>query len=244
MSIIPFGAGEVIGDAPDRRVEILSDHPALNATWSRFSAGRDGADLHIHRKHTDMFYVIEGELTVRLGPAGEEVVVPAGTLARVPPMVVHGFRNGSDAEMRYLNFHAPGMDFANYLRAMRDGREYSYDQFEPPADGGRPITEAVVGGAEHLGDGVTLHADIEAIGAAERRSAAPEAEHVHESEVESFYVLEGELALTVGGDEVSAAAGTWVQVPAGVPHAVSLSDDVRFLHVRTPNGRLAAALRA
>ena len=45
----------MIGDAPDRRVEILSDHDALHATWSRFGPHRDGADLHIHRRHTDLF---------------------------------------------------------------------------------------------------------------------------------------------------------------------------------------------
>jgi hypothetical protein len=27
--------------------------------------------------------------------------------------VVHGFRNGSDAELRYLNLHAPGQGFAD-----------------------------------------------------------------------------------------------------------------------------------
>ena len=51
--------------------------------------------------------------------------VPAGTLVRVPPMVVHGFRNASDAELRYLNLHAPGMRFADYLRAMRDGTQFT-----------------------------------------------------------------------------------------------------------------------
>src|SRR4051794_35177793 len=96
VTVIPPGAGEVIGDAPDRRVEILSDHPSLHATWSRFGPGRDGADLHVHHRHTDLFYVLVGELTMRLGPQGEEARVPAGSLVRVPPGVVHGFRNGSD----------------------------------------------------------------------------------------------------------------------------------------------------
>jgi len=32
------GGGEIVGDAPDRRVVILSDHPALHVTWSRFAA--------------------------------------------------------------------------------------------------------------------------------------------------------------------------------------------------------------
>ncbi len=137
-AVIPPGGGEVVGDSPERRVEILCDHDALHATWSRFGPGREGADLHVHRRHTDIFYVLAGELTVRLGPEGEEVVARAGTLARVPPLVVHGFRNASDAELRYLNFHAPGTGFADYMRALRDGRTLSYDQEPPPADGGRP----------------------------------------------------------------------------------------------------------
>lgn len=69
--------------------------------------------------------MLEGELTVRLGLEGECVVVPANTLARVPPLVVHGFRNGGDAELRYLNFQAPGHAFADYLRALRDGRPFT-----------------------------------------------------------------------------------------------------------------------
>src|SRR5680860_1223303 len=94
-TVIPPGGGEVVGDSPDRRVEILSDHSALHATWSRFGPRRKGAEPHVHRRHSDLFYVLEGELTVSLGREGEGegVVVPAGTLARVPPLVVHGFRN-------------------------------------------------------------------------------------------------------------------------------------------------------
>ena len=61
----------------------------------------------------------------------------AGTLVCVPPLVVHGFRNASDAPMRYLNLHAPGVGFATYMRGgLRDGVKVVYDQEDPPA--GRP----------------------------------------------------------------------------------------------------------
>ena len=46
-TVIPPGGGEVIGDAADRRVEILSDHEALHATWSRFGPCRDGAEARV-----------------------------------------------------------------------------------------------------------------------------------------------------------------------------------------------------
>jgi mannose-6-phosphate isomerase-like protein (cupin superfamily) len=252
-TIIRPGGGEVVGDAPDRRVEILSDHDALHATWSRLGPRRAGADLHIHRRHTDLFYVLRGELTIWLGSEGRGVPVPSGTLARVPPLVVHGFRNGSDAEVSYLNLHAPGRGFADFMRAMRDGRPLSYDQEPPPADGGRPATEAVVGGdgrpASSPGLRVVLLADVDEIGISEAWSdpgtpAAPL--HVHRRHVESFYVLEGELAFAVGAHELRAQAGSWVQVPPGVPHTVSPigSEPARFLNVHTPSCGLGTFVRA
>jgi quercetin dioxygenase-like cupin family protein len=228
-SIIPPGGGEVIGDSAERRVEILCDRDALHATWSRFGPGREGADPHIHRRHTDVFYVLEGELTVRLGLEDELVVVPKGALAHVPPLVVHGFRNGSDAELRYLNFHAPGMGFAGYMRALRDGRSLTYDQEPPPAEGLRPPSEAVIG---EPGPGV--HLDIEAIRIEEVRGDPGDAPPPR-SERESFYVLEGELVLTVGDREQRAPVGAWVEVPPGLPHVLSTQAPVRYLRVRTPS---------
>ncbi len=240
--VVAPGGGEIVGDAPDRRVEILSDHAGLHATWSRFAAGRDGADLHVHHHHTDLFWVLDGELTLRLGVAGETAGVPAGTLARVPPDVVHGFRNASDADVRYLNLHAPGREFASFMRALRDGRTppASYDQHPPPPDGGRPTTEAVIGGAELLRDEpglrVTLHAEIDAIRVAEVRcgpgigSATP----AHPEHVQSLYVLGGELTLAIGDHELRAPAGTWLQLPHGVACAVSCDgrETARYLDLR------------
>jgi mannose-6-phosphate isomerase-like protein (cupin superfamily) len=145
------GEGEVVGDSRERRVEILCDHDTLVATWTRFGPGRDGASPHVHRAHSDLFYVLAGELTFLLGPEREERVLPAGTLALAPPLVVHGFRNGSDEELRYLNFHAPNGGFADYLR----GVATDFDSEDPPADGGRPATDAIV--VPPGADGVLLH---------------------------------------------------------------------------------------
>jgi mannose-6-phosphate isomerase-like protein (cupin superfamily) len=239
-TVIPPGGGEVVGDSPDRRVEILADHDALHATWSRFGPRREGADLHVHRRHTDLFYVLEGELTIRLGLEDAAVAVPAGTLVRVPPLVVHGFRNGTDAEVRYLNLHAPGQGFARYMRALRDGRSGSYDQEGPPPDGGRPTTEAVFGEDGFRSDRVVLLADIEEIGISEAwrdPGDPPPRPHLHLRHVESFYVLEGELALRVGDRALPAKAGSWVQVPPGVLHAISFPGavPVRFLNLHTPS---------
>jgi quercetin dioxygenase-like cupin family protein len=135
------GEGEVVGDSRERRVEILCDRDELCVTWTRFAPGRDGADPHVHRHHTDLFYVLGGELTVGLGADRQETAVPAGSLVIAPVLVVHAFRNASPTEeLRYLNFHAPGGGFADYLRGVTPG----FDSEDPPADGGRPVAEALI----------------------------------------------------------------------------------------------------
>ena len=67
-------------------------------------------------------------------------------------------------------------------------------------------------------------------------AAAPPA-HVHDRHAESFYVLEGELLLTVAGQELRAGPGTWAQVPEGVPHTFAVAGDgpARFLDLHTPS---------
>ncbi len=195
--------------------------------------------------------MLEGELTVRLGLADRPVFVPAGTLVRVPPLVVHGFRNGSDAEVRYLNLHAPGKGFADFMRALRDGRTLSYDQHPPPADGGRPETDAVIGGEESVAGrpGLRLLADVEAIAISETSldpGGQPVSPHLHRRHVESIYVLAGELAISVGDREFRAEAGSWAQVPPGVPHALASPGDgpVRFLDLHTPSRGFGGFLRS
>ena len=249
--VIAPGGGEVIGDSPERRVDVLSDHDRLHATWSRYGPGREGADLHVHRRHSDLFYVLAGELTVRLGPDGAPVAATAGTLVRVPPLVVHGFRNAAETELRYLNFHAPGRGFADYLRALRDGRTLVYDQEPPPADGGRSPADAAVGedpyAVELDGVRVALLADVEEIAVAELRCepAAIAPPPAPDTGLRSLYVLEGALVLEWDDGEVVAHAGAWVHVPPGLPHACAAGGDepARLLDVRAPGGGYRALLR-
>lgn len=201
--ILP-GAGELIGDAPDRRVELLCDRDALHVTWSRFGAGRDGADLHVHRLHADHFYVLSGELTIRLGLEDEQIALGPGTLARVPPMVVHGFRNASDTDVTYLNLHAPGVGFAGFMRGLRDGRTVAWDQIDPPADGVRRASLATFttgGGTLCDTPDLTVREDVLAPGEVAQGADA-------------CFVLEGELA--------GAPAGAWADLAAGgAPAAIT-----------------------
>jgi len=136
---------------------LLAERPEVSITWSHYAPGERGPDLHVHRRHTDAFYVLAGELTFALGPRAERVALTAGGFAAVPPGVVHAFANESGADARFLNFHAPDAGFAGYLRAVRDGTEAAWDSFDAPGDGGRSAAEAIVTGpgeGERLVSGV------------------------------------------------------------------------------------------
>jgi mannose-6-phosphate isomerase-like protein (cupin superfamily) len=247
--------GEAMSDGPEKTVRLLADTEQVAATWSRYAVGTRGPDLHVHRRHADAFYVLDGSLTFGVGPdTAESVEVAAGSFVLVPAGVVHTFVNDGPGEARFLNFHAPGMGFGEYLRAMRDGRDEDvagFDSFDPPPDGGRAASDVVVRGPD---DGETI-----AIGPARATFKAEGSDgdgtfslsdsrlpppyqgpplHWHETLVDSYYVLEGTLTVELDDDARDASPGSFVLVPPGVPHAFSnaASDPVRALHLMAPGG--------
>ena len=74
-----------------------------------------GPDPHSHHDHTDAFYVLEGEIELRLD--GERIVAGPGTFAAATPGVTHTFASGPNGA-RLLNVHAPGTGFHDRLREM------------------------------------------------------------------------------------------------------------------------------
>jgi quercetin dioxygenase-like cupin family protein len=119
MNAIVLGPGE-------------GERHAMGASWLAIKAGGDqtagtfycgevylepgypGPPPHVHDRLHDMFYVIEGTLTVRLGD--ERRSVSAGTFVCVPPGVVHTFSNDGAQAIRLLNFNTP----AGWERYMRE----------------------------------------------------------------------------------------------------------------------------
>jgi quercetin dioxygenase-like cupin family protein len=139
MERVSIDAGETITDKERRNVILLVGRPEITVTWSRYAPGEKGPDLHVHREHTDAFYVLEGELTFAVGPDAGEIRVAAGGYVAVPPGVQHSFLNDGDADARWLNLHAPDMAFAAFMRGQRDGIPVPWDSFDPPPDGGAPF---------------------------------------------------------------------------------------------------------
>ena len=61
--------------------------------------------------------------------------------------------------------------------------------------------------------------------------------HVHQREEEAFYVLDGEMTLFVGDDEIHLSAGECAVAPRGIPHVYRVdSDQARWLAIASPAG--------
>jgi mannose-6-phosphate isomerase-like protein (cupin superfamily) len=72
---------------------------------STFPPGEGMPFLHLHRRHEEAFYVLEGELQFKLGD--EEIHARPGSAILVPPGTPHCFRNIGDGDVRWLVITGP-----------------------------------------------------------------------------------------------------------------------------------------
>ncbi len=87
--VLAPGEGEITADTPRRTTRIKAGVDAVTVTEMRHEAGMPGPGVHIHRRHTDAFYVLEGELALELGAfvsTSVVVSVPAGAASRLPAL--------------------------------------------------------------------------------------------------------------------------------------------------------------
>jgi len=130
--------GETIPNRPNRRATVLVETEELTISEFDYGPGERGAKPHVHREHADGFLMLDGEFTFHLRDGSR--ALPGDTLLVIPPGVVHGFDNDGDVNARCFNFHAPSLDFADYMR----GRNADFDQYEPPEHGGTDPAAATI----------------------------------------------------------------------------------------------------
>ena len=123
MAAVLHGPGEGEHIAAGSGSQILIKATEADTAGSFFfcettiAPGFPGPPLHRHKTLHDMFYVLEGTLTLRLGD--RTVQAGPGSFACVPPGVVHTFRNDTDAPVRLLNFNTPA-GWESYMRDLAE----------------------------------------------------------------------------------------------------------------------------
>jgi quercetin dioxygenase-like cupin family protein len=135
--VLPAGAGEAVTAAgvaiTFKTTGAKSAGQFLTLEYTappRFS----GPPPHWHKVTTEIFYVLEGSLTVTID--GQSTTVGPGGYAFVPPGVVHGFANQTDAPVRYFGIASPaGLEdyFAEMAKLIQDEPSW------PPADMGKMV---------------------------------------------------------------------------------------------------------
>ena len=245
------GEGETVVDRPERTLRILVELPELIVSWFRYAPGEKGPDPHIHKQHTDAFYVLEGELELTLGAERETVCATPGMFAGAPPNTVHTFRNASEATVTFLNLHAPSLGFGNQIRS---GRDPAFDQHEPPPDGGRPFADAALAGpgsTETLENETRRHhilCDLPQLTAIDM-TFLPEFEgvdpHTHADHVDAFFVLEGQVKFRVGDEPCAAGPQTFVAAAPGTLHGFRHAgpEPIRLLNLHAPPAGFVDRLR-
>ena len=66
----------------------------------------DGPGPHKHEDNDEVFYVLEGTTSMRIGD--EWIDVEKGTFIRIPAQTIHDFKNQTDSKTGLLNFFIPG----------------------------------------------------------------------------------------------------------------------------------------
>jgi mannose-6-phosphate isomerase-like protein (cupin superfamily) len=89
----------------------VQDQDAGVAAWAHV-VDIDGAQEHYHKVGTELYYVLEGEGTVRLD--GVDHPVRKGSLVHIPPGVVHGAKG----TMRVLVVGIPDISDEDFYRPL------------------------------------------------------------------------------------------------------------------------------
>jgi mannose-6-phosphate isomerase-like protein (cupin superfamily) len=219
------------------------------------SRNEGGPGRHLHREHADGFVVLEGEFAFELG--AERETRGAGTAVVIPPELVHRYEHETTEQGQFLNFHAPGVGFADYLFGQRSPEEAD-NFFDPPEEDGRPASNAIALAFAEQGETITdrpertirILADVPELCLTWTRYAVDEegpGPHIHREHVDSFFILSGELNFGLGPDveRVIASAGTFVLAPPEVIHTFRNDGpgEATWLNLHAPSKGFADFLR-
>lgn len=255
--------GERITGEGELGVTLLADLEEIGVAEIRSAPGGVAPPLHIHERHAEAFFVLDGELTFRLED-GEHRAGPE-TWVYIPPEVVHTFAVTGDGPAHFLDIHVPSCGFGDFVRGFGAARNEdelravraAFDQ-QPAREyaSGDPGLVLIrrAGGSEgeaitdRPGRRATVLVDTDEIIVSEfaygpgERGAEP---HVHHLHADGFLVVEGEFQFTVGSGQQVIPAGTFLFLPPDVVHGFDNTSaaDARCFNFHAPASGFGDYLR-
>lgn len=256
--------GERITGEGDLGVTLLAELEQIGFAEVRSRPGGIAPPAHLHRGHAEAFYVLDGELTLRL--EDREHRIGPDTWAFVPPEVVHTFAVTGDGRGHFLDIHVPSSGFGDFVRGLRAARSEeelqavraAFDQQPAPEYSGADpglVVVARAGGADGETIGgrdpnrrATLLVDADEVTVTEFAYGPGERgaeRHVHHDHADAFLVVEGEFAFHNRDGTLVAPAGTLVLFPPDVVHGFDNDSDAtaRCFNFHMPASGFADYLR-
>ncbi len=271
--MVEIAEAEIIFRSEKLDVRLLADVEQLAAVEVRAARGWGTTPPHVHVRHGESLFVLEGELALQL----EDRVHLIGpeTWAFVPPGVVHTVETSSDAQARYLVLHTPNSGYGAYVRGdvaafdarpaadavsadpglvvvRRAGGSSGVGSTEPPRNAGAGFA----GTGVKTGDTITDRPDRRAPRLVETgeitisefhygpgQRGAPR--HVHREHADAFLVLEGEFTFHLHDGSRALPAGTLAVFAPGVMHGFDNDSDAfaRCFNFHVPSFEYADYLR-
>jgi len=199
-------------------------------------------DVHAHTAYDESEYVLSGTREIVIEDQRWEA--GAGFFALAPRHTRHGMRTVGSAPARWLHFFSPAQ-IERYFREREQLREQGATANELRALSAQHSASvpfsAEVAEAAYAIEGLPRDGRVVITGretrdayAVAERSTLPEAIHAHADQDEAFYILSGELAVEAEGIATTAAPGTFVLVPRGVPHRHITAPDAFVLAIYSP----------
>jgi quercetin dioxygenase-like cupin family protein len=127
VRILLPGEGDTYESAAGDRADFKVTAPASAGHYTLFEyfskPGHPGIPLHVHESHEELWYVLEGVLTLRVGDEVHRAV--PGSTYLVPRGVPHAFWTEGDESSRFIGVFSPGGFeewFAERNRLVAEGR--------------------------------------------------------------------------------------------------------------------------
>jgi uncharacterized cupin superfamily protein len=119
--VVPPGGGRSIavgsaGTGVTIKVSAVETGGLCTVWEGQVPPGTVGAGPHSHHGRDEFFYVLDGEVVLRIGD--ESRTAQAGTFAFVPRDTIHAFHNASSASATLLVVHHPA-GFEEFLEEMQ-----------------------------------------------------------------------------------------------------------------------------
>ncbi|NUT46771.1 MAG: cupin domain-containing protein [Saccharothrix sp.] len=113
ITVIPADSAEVVALSGDSAFRLLADGGTFGVNRLTLDVGVDGAKPHLHRRSSELFYVLDGVLEFRHEGT---TTVDRGGVVLVPPGVPHAFGAAPGHRADLLVVLTPGVERFDYFR--------------------------------------------------------------------------------------------------------------------------------